>query len=288
MRRIGLFVLGAVLLCPPAAGAAPAVLSSSVSSRTLTYHGNGSTVAIHLRTGKSAESVRLGLQLSTWQDRDMLGSPLRVADRRITGAGRLTGTYSSRCCDIAAGVSVCRRGGPPLTGDGIILTLPAESRTTVSYRVRLAAPPWPSPVYLEAVAGFPYTYQGRPEINHYYFGPPAFAIRGPTGVQIHLDAGRGAQREPKQLYPVVVARHTVQITGTTNPKLRDTTIEIAYRAVTGHRHGLIATAITDRHGAFRIAWTPATPGTYTITSSYQHPRAGLLADRNCDLALTVR
>jgi hypothetical protein len=64
----------------------------------------------------------------------MLGSPLRVSDRRITVAGRLTGTYSSTCCEIAAGASVCRRGGPSLTGDGIILALPAASRaqTTAS------------------------------------------------------------------------------------------------------------------------------------------------------------
>ena len=68
-----------------------------------------------------------------------------------------------------------------------------------------------------------------------------------------------------QRYPVVGAGHTVQITGTTNPKLPDTPIQIAYRAVTGHRHGSIATAITDCHGAFHIAWTPATTGTYTIT-----------------------
>jgi hypothetical protein len=288
VRRFGLIVLGVFLVCVPAAAGSPAVLSYSVSSKTLRYHGPGSTVAIHLRTGKSAESVRLELELSSWQDRDMLGSPLRISDQRIMGAGRLAGTYASTCCDIAAGASVCRRGGPPVTGDGIILALPPESNTTVSYRVRLAAPPWASPIYLEAVAGFPYTYQGQPEINEYHFGPPDFTIRGPVGVHIQLAIPATARREHDALYPVIAARRTVRIFGTTNPKISGAHLEIGYRSVTGPRHGLIGIATTDRRGAFHVAWRPPATGTYTITSDYRHPRAGLLADHNCDLALTVR
>ncbi|MGI8712084.1 MAG: hypothetical protein ACR2NR_02660 [Solirubrobacteraceae bacterium] len=289
MRRLALGLLsGVVMLGASPAAAAPVAMSFSASSKVLRYHGAGSTMSIRLRTGPTAETVKLGLKPSRWQDRDMFGSPIRTSDQRITGAGRIVGSISAACCDFAAGVSVCRRGGPPYMGDAIELALPAESTTPVSYRVRLAAPPWPSPVYLSPVIDVPYTYHGLREVNRYQLGPQQFAIRGPTGVQIHLTLSAGARRERAARYPVVAAGHTVHIAGTTDPKVSDAPIEVGYRSTTGAAHGTIGTASTDQTGGFHIAWTPPTPDTYTITSAYLHPSHGYLADRNCDLALVVR
>lgn len=121
------------------------------------------------------------------------------------------------------------------------------------------------------------------------FGPEQFTIRGPTGVHIQLGAFiAGAHRERNSPYPVVGVGRTVQITGTTNPKVVDARLQIGYRSTTGARRGTIGTVTTDRLGAFRIGWKPPSKGTYTITSSYRHPAPGLMADDNCNLALSVK
>jgi hypothetical protein len=295
MRRSGLpLVLSLLVLIPSSATAtatataAPVTFSYSVSTHSLRYHGAGTKASIKLRTGSSAQTVSLGLQPSRWQDRDMLGSPLQTFDQRVTGAGRITGTFASSCCDVAAGVSICRRGGSPDTGNGIDLALPADSTTTVSYRVRLAAPPWPAPIYLGVAVGVPATAQDSSQISYYHLGPEQFTIRGRTGVQIHLAAIAGARREGNASYPVVAAGDTITIAGTTNPKVAGARLQIGYAATTSRRQGAVGTVTTDRRGAFRIAWKPPASGTYTITSAYTHPAAGLLADHNCDLALLVR
>jgi hypothetical protein len=241
-----------------------------------------------MRTGGSAETVALGLEPSNWQDRDMLGSPLRTFDRRITGAGRITGGYASSCCDLAAGASVCRRGGAPDTGNGIDLSLPADSVTTVSYRVALAAPPWPAPIFLGIAARIPATAAKPDQTTTYHLGPQQFTIRGRTGVHIQLAIPAGTRRVHNEPYPVLAADRTAEITGATHPRVRGAQLRIGYASTTSTRRGTIGSVTTDARGAFRLAWTPRAKGTYTITSAYPHPAPGLLADHNCDLAITVR
>ncbi len=282
-------MLGVLVLIVPAAAAAPVSFRYSVSTHTLRYGGAGATASIVMRAGASAQTVSLRVEPSSWQDRHMFGSPLRVFAQHVTGPGRITGTFASSCCDFAAGASICQRGGPPDTGDGIILTLPADSTTTVSYRVRLAAPPWPAPVYLGMVVGVPASAPNPSQITRYHLGPAQFAIRGRTGVHIQLDgAVGGARRKGNAPYPVVSLGHTVKIAGTTKPKLVGARMQIGYQATTSNRRGVIGTVTTDPRGGFSVAWKPPAKGTYTITSSYRRPAAGLLADHNCDLALSVR
>jgi hypothetical protein len=157
----------------------------------------------------------------------------------------------------------------------------------VSYRVRLAAPPWPAPISLGVVVGIPASAADSSQITYYHLGPAQFAVRGPSGVQIHLRAGVGARRQHNALYPVVVVGHTVEIAGTTNPELAGAHLQVGYRSTTSARRGAIGAVTTNKRGAFHIAWTPSVKGTYTVTSSYRNPAAGLLADHNCDLALTA-
>jgi hypothetical protein len=291
VRRSGLpLLLTLLLLSSSTATAAPVAFSYSVSRHSLRYNGAAATASVKLRTGVLAQTVSLGLEPSSWQDRDMFGSPLRTYDQRIAGAGRITGGFASTCCGFAAGQSICQRGAPPDTGGGIDLALPAESTTTVSYRVRLAAPPWrPAPIYLGVVVGVPAIAPSSSQISYYHLGPELFAIRGPTGVHIQLAADvAGARREHNAPYPAVSVGHMVKIAGTTIPKVVGARLQIGYKATTGGRGREIGTVTTDRRGAFRIGWKPPARGIYTITTAYRHPRPGLLADHNCDLALSVR
>ncbi|MDQ6851727.1 MAG: hypothetical protein M3070_17665 [Actinomycetota bacterium] len=289
MRRSWIpLLLGLLVLIVPTATAAPVSFSYSVSTPTLRYGGAGATASIVMRTRAAAQTVSLRIEPGNWQDRHMFGSPLRVSAQHVTGPGRITGTFASSCCDFAAGASICQRGGPPNTGDGIILTLPADSTTMVSYRVHLAAPPWPAPVYLGMVVGVPASAQNSAQITQYHLGPAQFAIRGRTGVQIQFaGAIAGARRTRSAPYPVVSVGHTVKIAGTTSPKLIGARLQIGYRATTSNRRGVIGTVTTDRRGGFSIAWEPPAKGTYTITSSYRRPTTSLLADHNCDLGLSV-
>jgi hypothetical protein len=287
MRRIAALIGGMLLLGVPAATAAPVAFTYTASTHVLRYGGAGATVSVAMRTGAAPETVSLGLEPSSWQDRDMFGSPLATSDQRVTGAGRITSMFASSCCDFAAGVSICQRGGPPDVGDGIDLALPANSTTRVSYRVRLAAPPWPAPIFLGVVVGVPAQAPNPTEIDRYQLGPQRFMVRGPTGVHIKLTAGAGARREPGSMYPVVAPRRSVVIAGTTNPRVAGARLQLGYASTTNGPHGAIGTVTTDSRGAFRISWRPPATGTFTITSAYRHPARGLLADGNCDLALTV-
>jgi len=54
-----------------------------------------------------------------------------------------------------------------------------------------------------------------------------------------------------------------------------------------HRRRAIATVTTHADGSFVTTWRPRRPGNYTITSAIDHPPAGLLSDRSCNLALTI-
>jgi hypothetical protein len=282
-------MVGLMVLVVPVAAAAPVDFSYTVSTHTLRYGGAGAIASVVMRTGASAETVSLGLQPSSWQDRDMYGSPLRTSDQQVTGAGRITGGFASGGGAFAEGASICDRGGPPDTGGGITLALPANSTTQVSYRVRLAAPPWPAPIFLGIAVTVPASAPYASAITRYSLGPQQFAVRGPTGVHIQLSATiGGAHRVGDDPYPVAPAGHSVTIRGTTNPEVLRGQVQVGYRATIGTRRGTIGVVTTDQHGAFHVTWKPPAQGTYTITTSYRHPAAGLLADHNCDLALTVR
>ncbi len=262
----------------------------SQSSRALRYLGAAVTATLTLRTQAVAQTVAVGLQPSVWQDRLMVGSPLRTFDRQISGPGRVTGSYAAGGGTSLPGASACVRGGPQSTGSGIDLSLPARSTTRISWRVALAAPPWvPEFTFLGWDVAIPATAPNPARINRYMTYVP-FRIAGPTGVNIRLSAGAGAHPAAHGdllPYPVVRARHDVRVTGTTLPRVAHARIRIGYAATTGHRHGVIGIARTDDRGQFAVTWRPRMTGTYTITSTLPHPPAGLVPDHNCDLALTV-
>ncbi len=280
--------LGIWLVLTPVAMAAPVSIHGSESSRVLRYHGPAVTATLSLRTQATAQTVAVGLQPSLWQDRLMIGSPLRTLDRKIVGPGRITGSYAAGGGGSFVGAAACVRGGPQSTGGGIDLLLPARTTTRITWRVALAAPPWvPEFTFLGWDVAIPATASDPSQINRFMTYVP-FRIAGPTGVDIRLSAGKGTRPgHGVAPYPVVRAGHDVQITGVTRPQVRHARIHVGYSSTTGHRHGTIGTVRTDDHGRFAITWRPRAIGIYTITSALPDPPAGLLPDHNCDLALTV-
>ena len=283
-------VIGFWLVAAPAASASPVSIRGSESSHALRYHGAPVTATLTLRTAATAQTVAVGLQPSVWQDRLMVGSPLRTFDRQISGPGRVTGGYAAGGGTDLPGASACVRGGPEYAGSGIDLLLPAQSTTRISWRVALAAAPWvPEFTFLGWDIAIPAIASNPADINRYFTYVP-FRIVGPTGVDIRLTASTGTHPAAPGAalpYPVVREGRPVRITGVTRPRVAHTRIRIGYAATTGHQHGTIGTARTNTNGQFEITWRPRTTGTYTITSALPHPPAGLLPDHNCDLALTV-
>ena len=154
------------LVMAPVALAAPVSIRGSESSRMLRYRGPAVTATLTLRTQTKAQTVAAGLQPSLWQDRLMVGSPLRTFDRRIVGPGRVTGSYAAGGGGSFLGASACVRGGPQSTGGGIDLLLPARSTTRISWRVALAAPPWvPEFTFLGWDVAIPATASDPSQIN---------------------------------------------------------------------------------------------------------------------------
>ena len=117
-------------------------VTSSLSTDDLAFAGDPLTATLTLTTAAAAETAAIGLEPSAWPDEPVAGSPLRIGNPQVTGAGSQTGTYASSGFTSLRGSSVCYRGGPVYSGGGIDLTLPANTTTTVSWQAAFAAPPW--------------------------------------------------------------------------------------------------------------------------------------------------
>jgi hypothetical protein len=259
----------------------------SVSRRRLAYRKDEATLSIRMITGPTAETVGIQVDTPSWPDPNVEGSPLGVAHERIVGAGRITGHSASSGGGRAAYSSVCSRG--PGGGAAVAVSLPAQSRTTLSYRVALAAPPWPgAALSLAVTAGIPASAPDpASQITTYPLGTLRFTAASPSGVQIKLSALAGTHRDRRALYPAVRHGRRVIIGGETAPRLNHQPLQIGYQSTITGRRGTIGTIETDHDGRFKIIWRPEQRGIYTITAGYQHPASGLLADHACDLALSV-
>jgi hypothetical protein len=289
-----LLAVAPIALANVAGRTSPAVsFHLSVSRHALSYRGRPAVLSIRMQTGASAETVAIEPMVSVWADPNVIGSPLKLSGERVSGAGRITTHSVSSCCTTTPGT--CARGAPPPEGSGVDLSLPAESTTTLTYRVALAAPPWRhSPMSVSVSAGIPAVANDPNAIREHELGTRRFTIHGPTGVHITLSLPRGlAEEHAGELF--VAHGRGVTILGRTTPRLRGQRFHVAYQHFRQHpdappitSHGSIGTAVTDNNGLFRIAWRPARAGLYVIDATYRQPTRGLLADRTCDLALTVQ
>ena len=261
--------------------------SLSASKRPLSYRGEPQTLRIRVRTGFGQQAVAVAVTEGSWPDPGVIGSPLKVTGPAISGAGRIARNFVSSGVGFPAGPQ-CDRGTVIDGVEGVVLTLPSHSVTTLTYRITLAAPPWPGLAPTVAAVAYLPDSNDAPLRS---LGPVRLFTGGPTGVRIALTAP-GASLPAHPDAPLTVHdRQRVVIHGTTMPPLLHGVVHIGierYRRDANHSADLpIGTAITDARGQFSLNWRDPTPGTYRITASIPHPGHGLLPDHGCDLALTV-
>jgi hypothetical protein len=268
----------------------PVRFSLGISGHRLRYRGEAVVLSIRMRTGASARSAGVGLTQSAWPDRRVLGSPLAFTGPRVAGAGKITSGFGSGAGGLPH-IPICLRGTFVDGAGGVRVSLPANSVTTLRYRVRLAAPPWPG---LRATAGayayVPAVGQGIPART---LGTRRLTTVGPTGVRIALFAAHGTIHRDGIPDPIVPRSGQVLIVGTTQPHISHKRVQIAAEAYIGQhaerlRHIEIGARTTASDGRFRIWWHPPQPGTYMVTAELSHPGDGDFADRGCDLSLMAR
>jgi hypothetical protein len=271
----------------PVPAAAPPTFTLTLSKGRLSYKGTPLTLAIRIRTGASPQTAGVGLTASNWPDPAVTGSPLKVSEPTVSGAGTLVSHFVSS--GVALAGPLCSRGTFIDGAGGVDLALPANALTTLTYQVTLAAPPWPglTPT-LGAFAYVPAMGQGIPGRQ---LGQVKVPTGGPTGVRITLTAP-GATR-PTQPGGAFVVHHggTVAIRGTTAPAARHALVRLAMRS---YPHiGLtlpptpIGTTHTNGRGRFTLTWRAPRPGAYQISAAIPRPGHGLLPDRTCDLPISV-
>ena len=267
-------------------GGAP-TFALALSKGRLSFGGRPLTLTIRIQTALAAQTAGVGLTTSGWPDPALSGSPLKVSEPTVAGAGKLVSHFVSS--GIGLGV-VCSRGTFTDGAGGVDLALPANSITTLTYIVTLAAPPWPG--LTPTVGAFAYVPATGSGIPARQLGQVKVPLDGPTGVRITLTA-RGAAR-PTEPGGAFVLDHAgkVVIRGTTAPVVRHALVRIAVRDYL--RAGLtpspapLGAARTDGRGRFALTWRAPTAGTYQVSAAIPHPGHGLLADRTCDLPLSVR
>jgi hypothetical protein len=279
----------------PTGGAAagspsPVRFSIAITGHRLRYRGVAVVLAIRMRTGASARSAGVGLTQSGWPDRRVLGSPLAFTRPRVAGAGRITSGFGPGGGGLPH-VPICSRGTFVDGPGGVDVSLPANSVTTLRYRVRLAAPPWPGlRATVGAYAYVPAVGQGIPART---LGTRRLTTVGPTGVRISLFAAHGTIHRRGISDPIVPRGRQVLIAGTTQPRISHERVRIAAEAYIGrHAERLrdieIGARMTASDGRFAIRWRPSQPGTYMVTARLSHSGDGDLADRGCDLSLIAR
>jgi hypothetical protein len=269
----------------PTTPAAPQFALSTTPGK-LRYHGTAATFTIRVTNGASAQTTGVGLIPSDWPDANVNGSPLAVSQPTVTGPGEITSHFISSGVGFAG--PPCIRGTFDNGPGGVDLSLPANSTTTLSYRVTLAAPPWRS--ITPTLSAFAYVPATGNNAQTLQLGHTQFATTGPTGEQITLTAP-GAKPPAEPGVPFILRNGPATIHGTTVPAAKNATVRISAEAYGGNqpagKNTLIGTTRTNAHGRFTFHWRSVTANAYRITAAIPHPGDGLLPDRGCDLTLSV-
>ena len=274
----------------PAHASAPVTAGSIRFSLRLSSHrlGYGSEVVLYIRmqTGARGQTAGVGLSASGWPERNVLGSAITFRGQRISGAGRITGGFGVSGGGYAAG-PLCVRGTLQTGGGGPQVSLPPHSVTVLSYRVRLAAPPWPG--LRPTVGAWAYVPAMGNGARAYRLGSLRLRTVGQTGVKISLTAKRGITRVNRYGGAVVHHGAKVQIAGRTDPPIAGANLAIL--AETGESPHVTRTTIgsvmTSSDGSFHIWWRPPHRGGYMVLARLSHPGPSYLPDRACDLSLIV-
>lgn len=258
--------------------------SLRLSSHRLRY-GSEVVLSIRMQTGTHGQTAGVGLSASNWPQRDVYGSAVAFGGQRISGAGSITGGFGTSPGGYAAG-PMCVRG-PLQTGDGgPVVSLPPHSVTVLSYKVRLADPPWPG--MRPTVGAWAYVPAMGRGARAYNLGAIRARAVGQTGVRISLSVTHGAGHPHGGWGPVARKGKSVLIDGGTDPALAGARVVLS-AATYGRHQTRVAIGSTRTSGdAFQISWRAPRRGRYMVIARVSHPGGHHLPDRGCDLKLTVR
>jgi hypothetical protein len=275
-----------------AAGGNGIGFSLRLSSRRIVFQGQSVVFAVRMQTGGSAETAAIGLTQGGWPDRAVSGSPIAISDETLSGPGRITGGFASAGASVNPFELLCSRGADRNDGGGVDVLLPANSTSTLSYKMRLAARTWPG--IRPTIGAYAYVPAVDPTGGGVTreLGTEQLAPAGTTGIRVMLSTPE-ARPGPRSSYPTVSSGQTVLIAGMTDPLLADTEIRLAAESYLGRQFATIrttriGTTRTNSAGRFRLAWTPSKRGTYVIRADLPHPPPPYRPDRGCDLTITAR
>jgi hypothetical protein len=153
-----------------AAGGDGIRFSLHLSSHRIVFRGPSVVFAVRMQTGGSSETAGIGLTEAGWPNRAVSGSPIAISHEALSWPGRITSGFASSAASVNPFVLLCSRGADRIDGGGVDVSLPADSTSTLTYTVRLAAPTWPGM---------------EPAIGAYAYIPPV----DPTGSGVTRELG---------------------------------------------------------------------------------------------------
>jgi hypothetical protein len=266
---VGLAVAGAVAVDTVSAGGKPQ-LTASVS-RTVLHSAGKHSFTLRLRIVNSGSAQRLAINVAgaRWPGGQTAGGTLRFGRASMHGAGSVT-VLPFSVPPIVPGT--CIRG-PIFDVDGLLVSVPAQTTTTLRLPLTAVVPPWPGTHYTPAVTVF-YADGQRARLP-----VPHVTMRGPTGVHITVSVRhRGAS---------IRAGAPATIVGTTVPAVRGADVSVTFKHVGALMSSRTAVGRTDGRGRFRVRWKPALAGGYQVSARIRHPGRGLLPDSACPVLVDV-
>lgn len=264
--------------------------SLRVSGRHPVFDGRTSVLSVRIRASGSTQTAGIGLTESGWPDRWVSGSPIAVSGETLTGPGRIIGHFASGGGTVDSYAALCPRGANLIDGGGVDVSLPANTTSVLSYRVRIAAPVWPGmrPT-IGAYAYVPATSPTGGGVTR-ALGSQRLIPGGTPGIRVVL-AAVGARRGSRGSPASVPLHRTVVIDGSTRPSVAGAEIRLTAKSYRQRTFTIatrrISSTRTDRYGRFRVEWTPETPTTYLITAELRSSPSTYRPGRGC-LALTAR
>ncbi len=263
--------------------------SIKLSTHRLSFGGAQALLSIRMQTGAHSQTAGIGLDSSNWPDRNVLGSPIAFGGPEISGAGRITGGFSTDGGGRGGRIPFCSRGPVNTGGGGQRVSLPPHSVTVISYPLRLSAPAWPG---LRPTVG---VWAYIPAMGHgartYELGSRRLSTVGQSGIRISLSASRGITRVNRSGDSVAHHGARVLISGTTDPSIAGARLLISaniFRTQGPHETRVrIGSAVSASDGSFHIWWRVPRAGLYMVVAHLRHPGPDYLPDRGCDLSILV-
>ncbi len=253
-----------------------AEVTASVSTRTLRSNGERSLeLFLHVNNEGEAQTVGIEVGGGEWPYQTF-GGPLAFGAPSMQGPGAVR--LGSAPVPAFLGSS-CARGNP-IDFTLLLVTVPAQTSTTVELPVTAIVPSLPGTDYTPRVL---LNWDNPPAARR--ISVPPVRMTGPTGFTIRLKTRPAG---------TIRAGRRVAILGSTSPAVRHASVRVSVRRAPvdgtrtpGPAH-LIGVVRTDGGGRFSVArWTPSAAGAYQVLARIAHPGGGLMHDSTCPIAVSV-